>query len=178
MNWEDYFEYDENSPSCLKWSKGTRYEGKFLTSKDKVSEDYSRWRVHVKGNTVRVHRIVWEMFNGEIPENMTIDHIDRNPLNNKINNLRCVPQSTNNKNRKKPSNNTSGRTGVNFRIDRLGNTQVRAQWHDSTGVKHEKSFSVNKYGIMEAFCLAAKYRENMLSYLIESGVPYSELHGK
>lgn len=36
------------------------------------------------------HRIVWEAFNGPIPEGYEIHHIDRNPLNNHIPNLQLV----------------------------------------------------------------------------------------
>lgn len=43
----------------------------------------------------RVHRLVWEAFNGEIKNNLTIDHIDRNPRNNKLNNLRLLTREKN-----------------------------------------------------------------------------------
>ena len=45
-----------------------------------------------------VHRIVWLLNTGEWPEH-TIDHIDKNPLNNKFENLRDVTQAVNNDNR-------------------------------------------------------------------------------
>lgn len=51
------------------------------------------------------HRIIWTMFNGEIPKNMQIDHIDGNPNNNAIENLRLASNADNCKNRKvRPSN--------------------------------------------------------------------------
>ena len=31
---------------------------------------------------MRTHRLIWETFNGEIPDNLTIDHIDTNKQNN------------------------------------------------------------------------------------------------
>jgi len=42
-----------------------------------------------------VHRMIWVMHNGSIPSGMVIDHIDINPTNNSINNLRCVTRSEN-----------------------------------------------------------------------------------
>lgn len=45
-----------------------------------------------------LHRIIFEAHFGKIPEKFVIDHIDRNPLNNDISNLRLVPKSINNMN--------------------------------------------------------------------------------
>ncbi len=36
------------------------------------------------------HRILYKAFNGDIPSDMEIDHIDRNRTNNNLNNLRVV----------------------------------------------------------------------------------------
>lgn len=43
----------------------------------------------------RVHRIVWELHNGPVPEGLEIDHIDGNKQNNDISNLRAVSHSEN-----------------------------------------------------------------------------------
>lgn len=42
-----------------------------------------------------VHRLVWEAFNGEIPNGLQIDHIDGNKTNNELSNLRCVTPKEN-----------------------------------------------------------------------------------
>ena len=57
-------------------------------------------RMEIKGRkiTLVVARLCWLLHYGDWPEN-TIDHIDRNPLNNKIENLRDVTQAENNRNR-------------------------------------------------------------------------------
>jgi len=57
------------------------------------------------------HHIVWVLHHKKWPEHQ-IDHIDRHKTNNKINNLRDVPQAENCKNKSIRSNNTSGITGV------------------------------------------------------------------
>lgn len=52
-------------------------------------------RVAINGQRYFVHRIIWIMHNGEIPKNYEIDHIDRNGLNNKLENLRLVTRREN-----------------------------------------------------------------------------------
>ena len=37
-----------------------------------------------------VHRLVWEAFNGSIPEGYHVDHMDNNPSNNRLDNLQCL----------------------------------------------------------------------------------------
>lgn len=60
------------------------------------------------------HRLVWTYHNGEIQTGFEIDHIDRNPSNNKIENLRIATRSQNCSNRTKQENNTSGFKGVSW----------------------------------------------------------------
>jgi len=41
------------------------------------------------------HRFIWEAFNGQIPNNKEIDHIDNNKHNNKLDNLQLLTKSEN-----------------------------------------------------------------------------------
>lgn len=43
----------------------------------------------------RVHRVVWETFNGTIDNELTIDHIDHNKKNNNLSNLRLLTRAEN-----------------------------------------------------------------------------------
>jgi hypothetical protein len=56
--------------------------------------------MEIKGRKVKlvVARLCWLVYTGDWPKN-TIDHIDRDSLNNKWDNLRDVPQSINNQNK-------------------------------------------------------------------------------
>jgi len=55
-----------------------------------------------------IHRLIWIFHNGNIEDGKIIDHIDRNILNNKIENLRLATHSQNNQNSAKKSTNSSG----------------------------------------------------------------------
>ena len=46
-----------------------------------------------KGKQFRLHRIVYTLFIGQIPENYSIHHIDKNKNNNHYKNLICVSKS-------------------------------------------------------------------------------------
>lgn len=59
-----------------------------------------------------VHQLIYFYHHGYIPK--FVDHIDMNPLNNKIENLREVTQMQNTQNRRKSKSNTSGYKGVTY----------------------------------------------------------------
>jgi len=61
-------------------------------------------RVKISGKRYYAHRIIWEMFHEAIPEGIQIDHIDGDPYNNRIENLRLATQAQNNANRGKQIN--------------------------------------------------------------------------
>lgn len=69
--------------------------------------------ISIKRKTYMSHRIVWLLAYGEWPLS-DIDHIDGNGLNNKIDNLRAVSKTENQRNRKLGKNNTSGHAGVSY----------------------------------------------------------------
>jgi hypothetical protein len=64
----------------------------------------------VAGNRLYNHRIIFMMVHGYMPEQ--VDHIDCNPLNNQIHNLRPATNCENLKNRRLFKSNKSGVKGV------------------------------------------------------------------
>lgn len=69
-------------------------------------------RVRLTCGVTFAHRIIFLMLNGYLPKE--IDHIDGNPSNNKIANLREATHAQNARNMKTNSRNTSGAKGVYF----------------------------------------------------------------
>ena len=66
----------------------------------------------LNGIWYKAHRLIFLMHNGYLPNQ--IDHIDGNPNNNKIENLRAVSHNQNMQNKGIYKNNTSGVKGVSF----------------------------------------------------------------
>lgn len=53
------------------------------------------FRYNGKYSCKKIHRIVWETFNGKIPENMQIDHINSIRSDNRLENLQLLSQPDN-----------------------------------------------------------------------------------
>lgn len=81
-------------------------DGKILNLEKKIELNPSRTGKYYRINAayglnkkILVHRMVWEAFNGPIPENVDIDHIDGDQSNNSLNNLQILSHSENLKKR-------------------------------------------------------------------------------
>lgn len=71
------------------------------------------WQVNINGSLRLAHRVIWEMHHGPIPKGMEIDHVNRCRTDNRIENLRLVTYSQNQRNR--PGSKTDPRMkGIGF----------------------------------------------------------------
>lgn len=96
----DFLENGENYKIDLSTNTIYNNKNKPLTPK-KIKDGHLQIQFYKNGKAKKyyLHRIIYEAHYGKIPDNLVIDHIDRNPQNNDITNLRLVPQSINNMNK-------------------------------------------------------------------------------
>ena len=93
---------DSSSPTGLTWKvnrRGTAKAGSTAGSQGSSGAGVPYYQVRVNSNIYLAHRVIWKIANGKDPENV-IDHIDNNPLNNSVSNLRDVTQRENLLNRR------------------------------------------------------------------------------
>ena len=89
MNYNDQFIYRD----------GALYHKHYKNPAAQEGQRAGRLVQHRVVNGKYEHRVIWEMHNGPIPKGMTIDHINRDPLDNRIENLRMVSMAVNNTNK-------------------------------------------------------------------------------
>lgn len=139
----------KDDAACKSWN------ARFALKQAMASKN-SEWYAEgsVLGVRVRAHRVAWAIFYGSWPEGH-IDHIDGNKLNNKIENLRSVSPSANNKNAKIRTDNTSGILGVCFdkqtkkwmaKISVSGRSKNLGRFDDIGQAKAARKAAEVKYG--------------------------------
>lgn len=105
-------------------------------------------QVSVDNLRIYVHRVAWAMHTGEWPE-VQIDHIDGNPSNNQIDNLRLASNAENQQNRGKYRTNNSGVKGVAW-------YRAGQKWHAQIQ-SHGKKYHLGYFDDIEE--AAAAYRK-------------------
>lgn len=175
--WKDLVYYDESSPSCLRWNIARNKGGARSNIGDAigVKMKFGYFKFGFNNHEYYCHRVVWILHNNVIDNSQTIDHFDRDTSNNKITNLRQVPQRTNSQNTKLSKNSSSGVTGVSFNYNR-GSPCWQAYINGVNG-RIIKSFGVGTYGYEGAFELACAHRKKLIEEQNNAGTNYSETHG-
>lgn len=139
MDYHDLFIYDPSSPTSLTWaidkSRKTRIGDK-AGSKAKngfyvqITDDYG-----VK-TSVAVARIIWQLFNGPIPEGRVIHFLNDDKYDASIENLACVDRTVLN------YINKTKRGGIHIRT--MANGKVRGVYK-----KHNKKISLGHFDTKE-----------------------------
>lgn len=88
--------YYDNGILRYKTDRSYRFKaGMPVGSKDK--DGYLRTTFN--GKNLKIHRVIWEMHYGEIPDGLMIDHVNGIKDDNRISNLRLATNSQNQHNR-------------------------------------------------------------------------------
>lgn len=94
---------------------------------DKRKPDYLVY-VHISPSTpngsIGLHRLIMDP-----PKDMVVDHINRNPLDNRRINLRVCTMEENNRNLSLRKNNTSGTMGVYYKPDKKNRPWVAQKYY-------------------------------------------------
>lgn len=94
-------------------SFGNTSAGNMAGSKDKNGYII----INIDKKAYKAHRLAWLYMEGYFPHGIEVDHIDRDPSNNKWNNLRLVSHACNMKNISNHKNNSSGVMGVSWDVE-------------------------------------------------------------
>ena len=176
--------YDEGSTTCLSWliwnrannpihsrRKGEVAGGLKIKNDKKVSS-----ALMLNGMSLQISRVIWYLVNGEYPSrDYVIDHIDGNPWNNKISNLRKVTYEINAKNKTLQDNNTTGVAGIHKMFN--GYSSYYNATITSKTKRKCKSFNIDKIGEEKAFKLACEWRKAQIKLLNDQGAGYTDRHG-
>lgn len=143
--------YDPNT-GIFTWKKKT---GHRIKIGDKAGSDRGDgyFKIRIKYKAYKSHRLAWLYVYGYFPENC-IDHINGNPSDNRICNLRLATLSQNQYNRKKNSNNKSGIKGVYW-------NENKKKWKAVIGLNSKKIHLGYFNDFFEATCCIMSARNKL-----------------
>lgn len=115
-----FYKIDPESPSGLSRIKRTQGPNGKIGPVLSIGGD-GYWRMHFHGEFYATHRVIIFMATARDPGPLVVDHVDGDPLNNKVENLRACTQQQNLFNaRGKPK-----RSGLPKGIEKLPNGKFR-----------------------------------------------------
>lgn len=169
IDWNNIFEYREGKIFWkVKASKKTIVGSEAFTTERFDGYHHGHYN---KKDYLR-HRVIWEMFNGPIPKGMVIDHINRKPGDDRIENLRCVTTKENTRNSVK---NTKC-PGVCCGKDKKSSAGFR--YHAYVTINDENTYLGSSCDYFEACCLLKSYEANgTLPKCITEGIYKSNKSG-
>lgn len=94
-------------------AQSKKFNGKFAGKRVGAVDHEGYLITKVCGVAMKVHRIAYAVYHGKWPDH-EIDHVNGDPSDNRINNLRDATPSENNLNMSMRADNTSGVCGVSY----------------------------------------------------------------
>lgn len=118
------------------------------------------------------HRIIWALNNGAIGQYMTIDHINGDRSDNRLENLRAVPIAENSRNMSLRNDNLSGVTGVRklLKPHRANGPIPKKQWEASIKV-NGRSIFLGRFLTKEEAVLSRRSAEKKYRFAESHGKP-------
>lgn len=135
---------------CKAWN--SKYAGKLAFPI--ASNGYAQGSVF--GHSQKGHRVAWALYYGRLP-NGFIDHINGNPSDNRIVNLREVDCCANSRNARIPNIGRSGILGVTWNQD-------RQTWDAYISIRPRKRKRIGRFKTKEAAAAARKAAEKEYGY--------------
>lgn len=108
---EKSFYYDPKTGILF---RKTKQKGMIEAGCKRFRRNNEPWMIYVSHKSIQypAHRLIWMLMTNEDPAPLTIDHKDRNPFNNKWNNLRLADNILQSQNREWKA--TKGHKGISF----------------------------------------------------------------
>ena len=151
INWNNIFEYREGKIFWkIKASKKVIVGSEAFTTERFDGYHHGHYN---KKDYLR-HRVIWEMFNGPIPKGMVIDHINRKPGDDRIENLRCTTYKGNARNSIK---NTKC-IGVSCVKDKK--SPIGFRYSAYATIDGKNTYLGSSYDYFEACCYLKSYEAN------------------
>ncbi len=158
---KEFLHYDPDT-GIFTWiqSTGGKQVGSIAGTVYKDHTGKSYINIQFKNKIYRAHRLSWLYMSGKFPDD-EIDHVNGNGSDNRFINLRSVTRSTNRKNLRLRSNNTSGVCGVYF-------YKRTNKWLAAVGVKG-KFKNLGYFLKIEDAILARKNAEKLYNFHANHG---------
>tara|TARA_R110000796_G_scaffold19379_3_gene58274 strand:+ start:112 stop:582 length:471 start_codon:yes stop_codon:yes gene_type:complete len=144
INYEEIYSSIYYKDGLLFWKSNNKIAG------TKTKAGYIK--LQINKISYSAHRLVWVLFNKDIPLDKQIDHIDRDKSNNKIENLRLVDHVANALNKKCKKSNTGIR----------GVSKDRNYYKVSFTIKNKSTHVGNFKNFEDAKKVAEEYYQNII----------------
>lgn len=158
---KELFTYEPDT-GILRWRSGGGNKKKSL-----IAGTPNKWNylaVKVDGVNYTAHRLAWLYIYGYMPSQL--DHIDGNPHNNAIANLREANSYQNARNKRLRKDNKSGFKGVNWHSrDKVWTAQIRATGDDCVSKTYYLGQFSNRLDAAKAYNEAAIRLHGEFAYL-------------
>lgn len=142
---KELFDYNEETGE-LSWKIAPHYLP-YLLGQVAGSNSHGYRVIRIDGTLYKAHRLIWMFIKGQDPEHLTIDHINHNPSDNRIENLRLATQQE--QSRYRPNavgayiHRPTGRYRARIRIDgRLKSLGLYNTLEEASAVYHAKAREV------------------------------------